>query len=131
MAHRIRYALAQSSYADKLEGTIEADEAFIGGVTSGKGRGGSGSGKVPIMATVQRGGPVRSKVMPTVNGANLKQASGQCEDQFRTAYRRQFCFRGLEHEYYHKSVKHAAGEYSRHEGENIVTTASVDRSFPC
>ena len=29
----------------------------------------------------------------------------------------------------HKSVKHMAGEYSRREGENVVTTASVESFF--
>jgi hypothetical protein len=72
MAHRIRYALKENGFADKLDGTIEADETLVGGVTKGKGQ--HAGNKVPVMAMVQRGGSVRSKVMPTVNGANLKQA---------------------------------------------------------
>ena len=72
MAHRIRHALKENGYAEKLAGTVEADETFVGGFTSGKGTGYHGH-KVPVMAMVQRGGAVRSKVMPTVNGANLKQ----------------------------------------------------------
>jgi transposase-like protein len=72
MSHRIRYALQQTSFAEKMDGTVEADECAIGGVSTGKGTG--FSGKIPVMAMVQRGGSVRSKVMPTVNGANLKQA---------------------------------------------------------
>jgi hypothetical protein len=36
---------------------------------------------------------------------------------------------GLEPKFTHKSVKHCAGEFSRHEGENIVTTASVESFF--
>ncbi len=130
MAHRIRHALRQISYPEKLEGTIEADEAFIGGVTKGKGTGGAGSGKVPVMAMVQRGGPVRSKVMPTVNGANLKQAireNVKINSELHTDAHHGY--RGMEFEYYHKTVKHMAGEYSRREGENIVTTSSVESFF--
>jgi len=37
MAHRIRHALKDDSFAEKLSGTIEADETFVGGVTTGKG----------------------------------------------------------------------------------------------
>jgi len=73
MAHRIRHALKENGYADKLDGTIEADEVVIGGATKGKGTRFMGN-KVTVMAMVQRGGKARSKVMPTVNGANLKQA---------------------------------------------------------
>ena len=32
MAHRIRYALKETGYADKLSGTIEIDETHVGGV---------------------------------------------------------------------------------------------------
>lgn len=129
MAHRIRHALKENGYADKLDGIVEADEVFLGGVTTGKGTGYHGH-KVPVMAMVQRGGSVRSKVMPTVNGANLKQAirenvkaGSQVHTDAHMGYRQ------LDGEFEHHSVKHCAGEYSRHEGENVVTTASVESFF--
>lgn len=128
MAHRIRHALKENGYADKLDGTIEADETFVGGVTKGKGQ--HAGNKVPVMAMVQRGGTVRSKVMPTVNGANLKQAirdnvkaGSQVHTDAHMGYRQ------LAGEFEHHSVKHMAGEFSRHEGENVVTTASVESFF--
>jgi transposase-like protein len=128
MAHRIRHALKENGYADKLDGTIEADETLVGGVTKGKGH--HAGNKVPVMAMVQRGGSVRSKVMPTVNGANLKQAirenvkaGAQIHTDALMAYRQ------LDGEYQHHSVKHGAGEYSRHEGENVITTAGVESFF--
>ncbi len=129
MAHRIRHALKENGYADKLDGTIEADETLVGGVTSGKGARYTGN-KVPVMAMVQRGGSVRSKVMPTVNGANLKQAireNVQAGAQLHTDAH--FGYRGLDGEFQHHSVKHMAGEYSRHEGENVITTAGVESFF--
>jgi transposase-like protein len=127
MAHRIRYALRETSFAEKMDGTIEADETAVVSVSKGKG---GFSGKIPVMAMVQRGGQVRSKVMPTVNGANLKQAireNVKMGAQLHTDAH--FGYRGLEHEYEHHSVKHSAGEYSRHEGENVITTASVEGYF--
>ena len=130
MAHRIRHALKETSFPEKLTGIVEADETFVGGVSTGKGTGGKKDGKVPVMAMVQRGGAVRSKVMPTVNGANLKQAIRDnvaiCSEVHTDAH---FGYRGLEPKYTHKSVKHGAGEYSRHEGENVITTASVESFF--
>lgn len=130
MAHRIRHALKETNYAEKMAGIIEADDCFIGGVALGTGGGSTAGGKIPVMAMVQRGGQVRSKVMPTVNGANLKQAireNVKINSELHTDAH--FGYRGLEHEYHHKSVKHNAGEYSRHEGENVVTTASVESFF--
>jgi transposase-like protein len=129
MAHRIRHALKENGYAEKMDGTIEADETFVGGVTAGKGARYTGN-KVPVMAMVQRGGLVRSKVMPTVNGANLKQAirdNVKAGAQLHTDAH--FGYRGLDGEFQHHSVKHMAGEYSRHEGENVITTAGVESFF--
>lgn len=73
MAHRIRFAMQQTSFAEKLTGTVEVDETFVGGKKAGVG-GGSKAHRTPVVAMVQRGGSVRSQVMPTVNGANLRQA---------------------------------------------------------
>ena len=129
MAHRVRHALKETSYAEKLSGIIEADEHYVGGDKRGVG-GGYKAHRTPIIAMVQRGGNVRSKVMPTVNGANLKQAIRDnvqiCSEVHTDAH---FGYRGLEPKFTHKSVKHNAGEFSRHEGENVVTTASVESWF--
>lgn len=128
MAHRIRHALKSEVFAAKLSGTIEVDEAFIGGASKGGGQ--AGRKQVPIVAMVQRGGAVRSKVMPAVNGANLKQAirdNVEICSEVHTDANMSDC--GLEPKFTHKTVKHCAGEYSRHEGENVVTTAGVESFF--
>jgi hypothetical protein len=68
--------------------------------------------------------------MPTVNGANLKQAirdNVKAGAQLHTDAH--FGYRGLAGEFQHHSVKHMAGEYSRHEGENVITTAGVESFF--
>jgi transposase-like protein len=130
MAHRIRHALKETVFAEKLSGIIEADETAVGGVSKGKGTGMKSGNKVTVMAMVQRGGPVRSKIMPTVNGANLKQAIREnvqiCSEVHTDA---NYSYRCLEPKFTHKSVKHCAGEYSRREGENLVTTANVESFF--
>ena len=128
MAHRVRHALRDTEFAEKLDGTIEADECFV--PTGTKGEGKPVRKLTPVFAMVQRGGSVRSKVMPTVNGANLKQAirdnvaiCSEVHTDMNQGYA------GLEPKFTHKTVKHMAGEYSRHEGENVVTTASVESYF--
>lgn len=127
MSHRIRHALQETGYAEKMTGTVEVDETIL---KSKAGDGRKVGVKVAVVAMVQRGGPVRSKVMPTVNGANLKQAIREnvqiCSEVHTDA---SWAYRGLEPKFTHKSVKHNAGEYSRREGENVVTTASVESWF--
>ena len=46
-----------------LSGTVEADEAYVGGKAHGKGRGYTGN-KTIAMGVIQRGGPVRLQVIP-------------------------------------------------------------------
>ena len=74
MAHRIRYALKETGYTEKLSGTIEVDETFVGGSISHKPKAAMLSNKAPVVSLGSTWRPVRSQVMPTVNGKNLKQA---------------------------------------------------------
>lgn len=56
----------------KLDGTVEADETYIGGKARGKGRGYVGN-KMAVVSLVERGGRVRSTVMKEkhVSGASV------------------------------------------------------------
>lgn len=71
MAHRIRYAMQRPPLSDKLSGTVEADETYIGGKHHGK-RGRGALGKTPVVTLVERDGEARSQVMEHVTGSNLK-----------------------------------------------------------
>jgi transposase-like protein len=71
MTHRIRHALRDPVFNGKLKGTVEVDETYHGGKTRGKGRHYMGN-KVPVVSLLERGGKVRSQVMPIVTGKNLK-----------------------------------------------------------
>jgi transposase-like protein len=84
MMHRIRYALRDPVFADKLGeggGTVEADETFVGGKPRRRlfGRRGKGRArrnrptkKVPVVALVERDGRVRSQSVPNVTGKTLR-----------------------------------------------------------
>ncbi|MDR3459759.1 MAG: IS1595 family transposase [Verrucomicrobiae bacterium] len=76
MTHRIRHALRDPVFNDKLRGTVECDETYVGGKTRGRGRHFMGN-KTPVVALLERGGRVRSQVMPLVTGKNLKEALEQ------------------------------------------------------
>ena len=54
MAHRIRYAMTQEPVVGKLQGTVEADETYIGGKAHGK-RGRGAENKTPVFAFVDGG----------------------------------------------------------------------------
>ena len=129
MAHRIRYALKETGYADKLSGTVEIDETQVGGVFP-QAKGAKHTNKIPVVSLVQRGGPVRSQVMPTVNGKNLKQVIRDnvliCSEIHTD---KNTCYTGLEPKYTHKTVNHSIDEFSRREGQNVVSTCAVESYF--
>src|SRR4030067_253627 len=70
MCQRIRFALMDIEQTEKLSGTVEADETYIGGVKRGMGRRYVGN-KTAVMAMVQRGGNVRSQGVNKVTGEML------------------------------------------------------------
>jgi transposase-like protein len=67
LCHRIRFALMDLFPANQLDGTIEADETYIGGRVHGKGRAYK-KNKTPVVSLVERGGRVRSRVVDNVTG---------------------------------------------------------------
>ncbi|MBI5773295.1 MAG: IS1595 family transposase [Verrucomicrobia bacterium] len=126
MMHKIRHSLRDPVFSDKLTGTIEADETYVGGKTKGKGRHYMGN-KTPVVSLVERGGRVRSQVMPTVTGKNLKAVLKANVDPKAKIYTDDF--RGYRKAAAgfaaHESVCHSAGEYARGE----VNTNSVEGYF--
>jgi transposase-like protein len=115
MTHRIRYALQETEHPDKLEGTVEVDETYIGGRRKGAGRG-SLEGKVPVVALVQRGGKVRSQTMKRITSKTLKAAvfkNVTPSSEIHTDENRGY--QAVRSHYDHHTVKHAMGEYTRRE----------------
>jgi transposase-like protein len=127
MAHRIRYAMEQPVFQGLLTGTVEVDETYIGGKkrrSNKKGfkpldprkpderlrRTGRGSDKTPVVALVQRGGPVRTLRVANVTAEQLGGAIRRHVD--RDAHLRTDAF---------SSYKKVGKEYASHE--------SVDHNF--
>jgi len=129
MQHRIRHALRDPIFNDKLSGTVEVDETYVGGKQQGVGRG-SKVKKTPVVALLERGGRVRSQVMRHVTGANLKQVVKDnvqiCSDVNTDDH---YGYRGLEPKFNHHVVKHSAKEYVRREKNRLVTTNGVEGFF--
>lgn len=83
--HRIRHAMTPSPTGPKLEGTIEADETYVGGRPRHRRKGITGphpgKPKACVFAAVQRGGDVRVKVLPRISAENLKEALLECAER--------------------------------------------------
>jgi transposase-like protein len=130
IAHRVRYAMTQSPLAEKLSGTVEADETYIGGKVRNRHGGNTGRSlrtKTPVVTLVERNGDARSAVVPNVNSMNIARVLWRNVDNDATlmtdewsAYKypgRKFAA--------HHTVKHKAREYVRGE----VYTNTVEGFF--
>jgi transposase-like protein len=126
MTHRIRFALKDPSFSEKLYGTIEADETYVGGKTRGHGRHFMGN-KVPVVSLVERGGRVRSQVMRHVTGKNLKAVLKSNVEPSATIMTDDFrAYRKAAKDFAsHQSVNHSAREYVR----GLAHTNSVEGFF--
>ena len=113
MTHRIRYALHDPAFTDKLDGTVEVDETWVGGKQKGVGHG-SKVHKTPVVALVQRGGKVRSHVTHRVTAYNLKKAVHDNVELGSKVMTDDFAgYKGLRDGFKHQSVNHSKGEYVR------------------
>ena len=136
MAHRIRFALRDPVFNEKLSGTVEVDECYVGG----KPRPGDkrtvftgfrkNSNKIPVVSLLQRGGKVRSQVMRHVTGKNLKQAIRENVEICSEVHTDEnWGYHGIEPKFNHYVVKHCAKEYARREKNRLVTTNGVEGFF--
>jgi transposase-like protein len=118
--------MAHESFDKPLEGTVEADETYIGGKAHGK-RGRGAANKTPVVSLVERGGDVRSRVVTNVNGKNVKEVlqanvspdATLMTDAFQVYTEPGKMFAA------HETVDHGKGEYVRGE----ATTNSVEGFF--
>lgn len=130
MMHRIRWAMAEDfTSPPKMTGTVEADETYVGGKPRHKGHSkrGRGTKKQPVAAILERGGTVRTRVIPVVNADNLKSFIRQNVDRSaRIMTDQESSYKGLGGEFAsHESVNHGAGEYVRGD----VTTNTIEGFF--
>jgi transposase-like protein len=115
MTHRLRYAFAPNGPQRILEGTVEADETYIGGKHKSIPGINHSALKVPVVTLVERSGEARSKVMIRVTSHNLKSrltAEIKPEANLMTDQHPGYRQAGrtfASHEY----VDHSRGEYAR------------------
>lgn len=130
MAHRIRHAMKQEPMRGLLAGTIEVDETYVGGKPRRKGphnQRGRGTKKTPVVALIQRGGPMRVRVVNRVSSSNLRAAFTETVDltksQLMTDEWPAYRTIGRKFKDGHNSVNHGEKEYSR-DGVNVNSCES-------
>lgn len=115
---------------DKLAGTVEADETYVGGVKRGMGRRYTGN-KTAVVSLVERGGRVRSSVVHKVTGDALGQLlkrhvaeSAHLNTDESPLYRKsgkKFAS--------HDTVNHSEEEYARRDVSGRLATTNTAEGF--
>jgi transposase-like protein len=120
MMHRIRLAMQRGSI-EKLEGQVEVDETYIGGLArymhknkrEEKITGTGTSGKIAVMGLLERHGEVRTKIVPDTKSRTLKVEVRENVEPGSEVHTDTFqSYQGLDAEYIHNVVDHAE-EYVR------------------
>jgi transposase-like protein len=119
LMHRIRFAMEQGQMREPLSGTVEVDEAYIGGKprpgTGIKSKRGRGTEKAPIVVLVERNGQARSKPVDRVDAATLKGEIRVAVHHSSTIMTDEWpSYRGIGKEFAggHKEILHANKQYS-------------------
>jgi transposase-like protein len=129
MAHRLRFAVSpEMPLAKLLKGVVEVDETFVGG----KGfRCSRYRRQTPVVALIERGGNMATRVVSNVTQKNLGQALHDCVSKDatvntdeHTAYRQP-----LKEWKRHNTVVHSKYEYSRRNPDGTVSGINHCESF--
>ena len=140
MFHRIRFAMTQHPMVEKLRGTVECDETYVGGkirIGSYKPRDGRKpkyrsprENKASVFSVLQRDGDVRSRHVERVTAENLRPivdemvaGDAQVMTDSSTA------LTGALADREHHQVNHRANEYVRYEDGKCITTNAVEGYF--
>jgi transposase-like protein len=127
MCHRIRHALANGPFPEKMKGTVEVDETYVGGKPRIKGgKHGRGTTKTPVVARVSRDDTVRAAVVPRLTAKNLRAYIKENIDPSATLMTdeiKSYIKVGREFAA-HNRIRHSAGVYSLAGGINTNTVES-------
>jgi transposase-like protein len=132
MCHRIRHALNDDAPPDKLGGTVEIDETYVGGKVKGHGVKAGKDNKAPVVSLVERKGRVRSFHMEHVTAKNLRpiineHLHGWSEVMTDEAVVYPYVLNRKVAS--HDVVCHSKEEYVRHENGRSIHTNSVESFF--
>ena len=116
MNHRLRYALNEGVFLNQLSGEVEVDETFIGGKArnmhvDARERRITGTGptdKTAVMGILERGGKVRTSVVPNRKKKTLQSEVKKHVEAGSALYSDALkSYDGLSQEYAHQVIDHA------------------------
>ena len=129
LARRIRHAMKDFG-GQKLSGTVEADECYVGGKPrfgGPKSKGGRGTEKTPVAVLVECKGMVRAKAVDRVSSATVKwniRVNVHPDAKILTDDFPAYYGIGRELAGGHSVVTHSANEYAHIEGEEVNSAES-------
>lgn len=111
---KIRELVGTVDGFDILAGHVEMDEAYVGGRRSGGKRGRGAAGKTVVMGMKERGGKMRTEVIPNVKKATLRDVVLKNVEKGSVVSTDELMSYGLltDDGYTHGRVKHADKEWS-------------------
>ena len=111
--HQIRQLMnVPMGQQERFGGTVEADEAYIGGVRKGKGGRGA-AGKTPVVGVLRRGGKIVAKATPDVSARSLVTNICKTTRRGTTVMTDEFPSYGSLKSlgFNHKTINHSEGKY--------------------
>ncbi len=129
MAHRIRYAMGtDSNPRNMLKGVVEVDETFVGGKGE---RRTSYARKTPVVALIEQGGKMRTRVVAGVSSHTLGKALNECVDKSATICTDENpsypnAVKGFKA---HHSVNHSKLEYTVKKPDGVMASTNHCESF--
>jgi transposase-like protein len=138
LMHRIRFAVTEdvhpNAWNKKFDGTCEIDETYVGGKPRPQ-AGNAGPAEIkpksPVVAMLERGGRVRTKVVATVNHKNLNKFIHSNVKKSATVNTDQFAVYNvlLRPWARHDRVNHSRKEYARTNPDGTVSHVNTAESF--
>jgi transposase-like protein len=135
MFHRLRFAMTQHPFMDKLRGVVEVDETWVGPKEKGKvGMPGVESRKRPVVALMERnenGSRVRSFHVERVTLENIKPIMLQHVEVGTNIQTDEAAVYHFMRDQFpqHDVVTHKRKEYSRRENGRLITSNTVEGYF--
>lgn len=126
MAHRIRYAMGNDG--QKLTGVVEVDETFVGGRGDRRTK---FSRQTPVVALIEQGGNMKTKVISSVNAKNLGSALHECVSKEATICTDEHIGYKASGKTFkaHHSVNHSKLEYSALKPDGVIASTNHCESF--